>query len=91
MRLPGFTAEAGTSGREGFFRRHASYANRSSAYTVTMAAQCCPPGSDATGCTAPPPPDCTTTGCKNGLFCCDCASPAVCTSKSWCINHICKL
>src|SRR5713226_903700 len=38
----------------------------------------------------PPPPDCTTTGCRAGLVCCDCASPAVCTSKAWCINHICK-
>lgn len=39
----------------------------------------------------PPPPDCTTTGCPGGRYCCDCASPAVCTSKSWCLNHICKL
>jgi hypothetical protein len=71
MRLPGFTAEVVTSGLGSVFRMRAPYANRSSAHSVTMAAQCCPPGFDATGCTTPPPPDCRTTGCPGGQSCCN--------------------
>jgi hypothetical protein len=48
------------------------------------------PGDGSGGPPPPPRPDCSTTGCPSGQYCCDCASPAVCTSKSWCINHICK-
>ena len=39
----------------------------------------------------PAPPDCTTTGCKPGLVCCDCVSPARCTTWSHCRNVLCRL
>ena len=38
----------------------------------------------------PPPPDCTTTGCRPGLVCCDCVSPAPCTTQARC-NQLCQL
>jgi hypothetical protein len=38
----------------------------------------------------PPPPDCTTTGCKPGLVCCDCVSPARCTTPARC-HQLCQL
>jgi hypothetical protein len=37
-----------------------------------------------------PPPDCTTTGCRPGLVCCDCISPAPCTTHERC-NQLCQL
>jgi hypothetical protein len=84
MRLPGFTAQAAISGRGGFFRMQAPYANSSSASTVTMAQQCCPPGSDTTGCTAQnPPPDCSSIRCPKGLVCCDCTITH-CTTPAEC-------
>jgi hypothetical protein len=71
MRLPGFTAEASATSGGGFISMCAANVNDSSAYTVTMAAQCCPPGYNATGCTKPPPPQC----CPSGWHCCgSCAS-----------------
>jgi hypothetical protein len=36
------------------------------------------------GAIEPPPPDCTTTGCAAGSVCCDCNSPAICTSAAAC-------
>src|SRR5215469_14344976 len=38
----------------------------------------------------PPPPDCTTTGCRPGLVCCECVSPAPCTTQARC-NQLCQL
>ena len=38
----------------------------------------------------PPPPDCTTTGCPRGMVCCDCISPAPCTTPARC-NQLCQL
>jgi hypothetical protein len=66
MRLPGFMAEASTTGSGGFYCTRTRYANRPSANTVTMATQCCPPGYDTTGCTPPLPPHC----CAMGFHCC---------------------
>jgi hypothetical protein len=83
MRLPGFTAEAATSGRRGVFRTHAPYADRSSTHAVKMAAQCCPPGFDTTGCTQQSPPDCSTMRCPRGLVCCDCTITH-CTTPAEC-------
>lgn len=37
----------------------------------------------------PPPEDCTTRGCKNGLVCCDCTSPARCTTDAHC-KELCR-
>jgi hypothetical protein len=39
----------------------------------------------------PLPPDCTTTGCRPPFICCDCVSPARCTSESYCRNVLCRL
>jgi hypothetical protein len=78
MRLPGFSAEFGLSGRSHYFCSHAPYGMRSSGHAVTMAAQCCPPGFDTTGCVQQQPPDCTTLGCPRGKFCCDSFDPPVC-------------
>ena len=75
MRLPGFNAEFGLSGWNRYFRSDALYSNRSSDHAVTLAAQCCPPGFDTTGCT---PQDCTTLGCPTGQFCCDLGSSPRC-------------
>jgi hypothetical protein len=88
MRLPGFTAEASTTRSGVFFRTHA-YANRSSAYTVTMAAQCCPPGYDATGCTTsppPPPPHC----CPRGWHCCGSCESGRCDDICVPPGHVCQ-
>ena len=38
----------------------------------------------------PPPPDCTTTGCRPGFVCCECVSPAPCTTQERC-NQLCQL
>jgi hypothetical protein len=81
MRLPGFTAEAARSRGSRFFRTYASYGNRSTAHAITMAAQCCPPGYDTTGCT--PPSDCSTVRCPRGLVCCDCTITH-CTTPAEC-------
>jgi hypothetical protein len=76
MSLPGFSAEVSTTDRGGFFRTQSPvYANRSSAYTVTMAAQCCPPGYNTTGCTPPPPPSHC---CSAGFHCCGDCLPGRC-------------
>jgi hypothetical protein len=84
MKTPGFTAEAATVGRGWFFGMRAYHANRSSADIVTMAAQCCPPGFDTTGCTTQnPPPDCSTIRCPKGLVCCDC-TVTHCTTPAEC-------
>lgn len=81
MTLPGFTAEVGTSGWSGFFPRHAAYTNRSSTHAISMAAQCCPPGSNTTGCAASP--DCSNMHCPRGLVCCDCTE-VHCTTPTQC-------
>ena len=38
----------------------------------------------------PPPPDCTATGCRPGFVCCECVSPAPCTTQARC-NQLCQL
>ena len=74
MRLPGFTAEVATSGRQSLVPRQALHRNRSSAHSVVMATQCCPPGYDTTGCTpVPPPQECPPGTAKSG-----------CPRNSWC-------
>jgi hypothetical protein len=83
MNMPGFTADVATAGRGELFSMCASYANRLPAPTVTMAAQCCPPGFDTTGCAPPPPPDCSTIRCPRGLVCCDCTITH-CTTPTRC-------
>jgi len=83
MRLPGFTADAATVGPGSYFGMRGSYAYSSAMQTVAMAAQCCPTGFDTTGCVPTPPPDCTTTGCRKGLVCCDCTITH-CTTPAQC-------
>ena len=63
--LPGFTAEAATSHRGGFYATYPLQGNRPSAYSVAMAAQCCLPGQDATKCFCPP----GRTNCGAGATC----------------------
>jgi hypothetical protein len=46
-----------------------------------MAAQCCPPGSNTTGCAASP--DCSNMHCPRGLVCCDCTE-VHCTTPTQC-------
>src|SRR5512132_161585 len=88
MRLPGFTAEATLASTANPFSMYGLYANRSAADIITTAVQCCPPGSDTTGCTRP---NCLTTGCPPGLVCCDCLFPPRCRTQSDCINIDCRL
>ena len=56
--LPGFTAEAASSHRCGFYVAYAWYANRSVASVVEAslnnAVQCCPPRQYPTSCVCPP-------------------------------------
>jgi hypothetical protein len=90
MSLPGYTAEAAAWGSHGFFRMRGLETTTRAEHRVTMATQCCPPGYDTTGCTQGPQ-DCTTKGCPQGLYCCDCVSPAVCTTLARCRNYYCRL
>ena len=87
MRLPGFSAEAAIPGPQGQYAMRASYASRFNA--VTMAAQCCPTGYNATGCQPNTPPSCSTMRCPQGQVCCDC-TVTHCTSPAQC-KHECSL
>jgi hypothetical protein len=89
MRLPGFTADAAISGRNRFFGMRVSRSNRPSIDAITMAAQCCPPGFDSTGCAPTSPPDCSTIRCRKGLICCDCTITH-CTTPAQCARE-CEL
>jgi hypothetical protein len=73
VRLPGFTAEIAAFIPGGRFITLAQYSIGSSGHAVTMAAQCCPPGYNVTGC-APPPPHC----CPLGFHCCGDCLPGRC-------------
>ena len=91
MMFPGFTAETS------FYRTSSSYAGAAAGGRalvgrhLTLAADSCV-------CTSPncqwscpvTPPDCTTTGCRPGLVCCDCVGPPRCTTQAVC-NRLCRL
>jgi hypothetical protein len=61
------------------------------AATVLCLSRCQGDGGDGSGGGGPPPRDCTTTGCRPGLVCCDCLSPAVCTTEAHCRQVLCRL
>jgi len=83
MRLPGFTAEAAAYARRVPFGMPALDVGHDRNHTVTMAVQCCPPGSNTTGCTTSAPRDCSTMRCPPGLVCCDCTFTH-CTTPAEC-------
>jgi len=92
MTLPGFNAEAG------FYSSGLSYSSVAVAQAIYTEAAL-RPAADSCICTspnctwscpAPPPPDCTTTGCRRGLVCCDCIDPPRCTNPVIC-RRLCQL
>ena len=95
MTLPGFNAEAS------FYSSGLSYSSVAVAQAIYTEAAL-RPAADSCICTspnctwscpAPPPPDCTTTGCPPGQICCDCVDPPrrpSCTSARRC-KTLCSL
>ena len=81
MTLPSFSALAAISRCGAFGSPHSQYNNSAVVNAVTAAAQCCPPGFEAGGCTGPT--DCSQLRCKPPLICCDCTL-VHCTTKQHC-------
>jgi hypothetical protein len=92
MTLPGFNAEASFYGSSlQYFGLAAAQATRIESFLGLAADSCvCTSPNCTWSCPAPPPPDCTTTGCRRGLVCCDCVDPPRCTSPILC-NRLCRL
>lgn len=90
MSLPGFNAEAATTVRNRAFHMGALYGKRSPLRTVSMAAQCCPPGFDATGCQSSPPPlNCPP--CPPGGRCCGSCASGRCVGFCVGPNQVCRV
>ena len=87
IHTPGFSAEAALFRSGNYLQMQGADTRTWLDSRVTMAAQCCPPGFDTTGCTQPRK-DCTTTGCRKGLVCCDC-TVTHCTTPAQC-KHECS-
>ena len=92
MMFPGFTAETS------LYRVGSSYRGAAAASGARFG-QHLTPAADSCVCTSPncqwscpvtTPPDCTTTGCRPGLVCCDCVGPPRCTTPAIC-NRLCRL
>ncbi len=91
MRMPGFTADAATAlyGSTNVYRT-AAFQRAAGAVTPAQGSCTCTSPDCTWNCPVPPPPDCTTTGCKRGLVCCDCVEPPICTTRLNC-RRLCLL
>jgi hypothetical protein len=95
MALPGFSGETSLYASSlAYFGGPAAQATGGPAAqathllsTIRLAADSCVCTSPncTWSCPVPPPPNCTTTGCRPGLVCCDCGvGPPFCTTRAGC-------
>jgi hypothetical protein len=92
MTLPGFRAETSIYGSSmTYVGGPATQAGHVESLVMLAADSCvCTSPNCTWSCPLPPPPDCTTTGCRRGQVCCDCVDPPRCTSPILC-NRLCRL